>query len=431
MQKNPKYPDAKVVILVTNPLHYQYFLQDTWPEWLYVVISQKGPANDYYAQDQPRVIRVDSISGPSELYAASSPLFPDETKYFAWKTFAFDGEALGNSNEQVRDLENKVIIRSTIDSSLFPKHQIIAPGQEVHFDQLCEQLDAKGLVVQTAVSTGGMGTFMIKSEEELLDAVERHQLGQSGEYVVSERIPGISYGLQCYFNGQNSFFPPYWHKDLVGIGGVAKPDSPKTQYSGAIIENMPVDIHAQVQKIVDAFTPVLEQNGYIGIFGIDLILGEDGTVYLVEINPRFTAVSHLYATLMRSLGATDYITTQLSQLMNVSDQSVAQVTSPIDSMYYYIKLQNLLDKPVTLSATCKVGVYNEKLEFKNSHYGIDGLDQDGDIAVIPELATGREIQPGSRGISIVGKGNPLENSGTRLTDHYLHVANSVRAKFTD
>jgi len=50
--------------------------------------------------------------------------------------------------------------------------------------------------------------------------------------------------------------------------------------------------------------PALIAQGYRGIFGMDIVIEDDtDKVYLIEINPRVTAVSHVYATAMHAVAA--------------------------------------------------------------------------------------------------------------------------------
>jgi hypothetical protein len=428
--KSNQLVGAQAVLLVTNPLHYQYLLNDFWPESLYVVASKNGVAATSYDASAPRVVLVDGHTGLPELYEASHQLFPDTAKFFSWKTFAANTKPLGNSYEQVHDLENKVAVRSLLPAELFPDHVIVPADSRPKLTELQVTLRTPKIVVQAAVSTGGVGTFIVNDEVQYQEALQTNAVTNQ-ELAISAFVAGQAYGLQCFFDGQRLIYPNYWHRDLVGIHGVYNEKSYTTKYCGAVIENTPTQFADQLQHIVTEVEKALQKNGYFGIIGLDLVVGDDGQIYLIELNPRFTAVSHVYATLFRAVGLSeDFMSAQLKGLLGEQIQEDFEQWPTLTNQYYYIKLQNTSNYDQVVLSECRLGTYDQQLVYKNARFGVDGLTSASDIVLIPEVKPDKVIVPGARHISIIGSGMPLDNSNQALNALTLHVVETVRQKFT-
>jgi hypothetical protein len=399
----------KPVLAVTNPLHYVYYRQQ---HPVSAIASTHGIMQEYGAQlgFTENVRLYDVANGPQALIEADND---HQAAYISWKPVQTSAAVLGNTYSDVHKLEQKSIIRELLPKELFPSFITIAttdvPG--ITYNALESQLSSQDLVLQIDDSTGGKGTFFV-SDEAAFNSRHQELIDAAQPIVVSSRVHGTSRALQCLLIDGQLYMAPWWHRDLVGIEGVCDLRSPHaTRYAGAVLENIPNAFQQPVRALTETVASALSEQGYQGIFGIDIVVDEKtGLIYLIEVNPRFTAVSHLYATAMRAVGyQTDFLTAHVEKLLQNQVQGLDDLQMPrtITATYYYLKLQNATGQPVNMSEDCMLGVHNVVGDFQRFGWGVDALQDDGEVVIIPEIARSSVRQPGERIFSIIGSGEPL------------------------
>lgn len=401
---------SKPVLAVTNPLHYVYYRQR---HAIAAIASTHGIMQEYA---QPlgfteAVQLYDVANGPQALIDADND---SGAAYISWKPVLTSATVLGNAYEKVHRLEQKSIIREVLPKELFPDFVIVDTKdvEALMYDQLISQLKGEDLVLQIDDSTGGKGTFFV-SDQASFDQIHPALIDAAQPIVASHRIFGTSRALQCLLIDGKLYITPWWHRDLVGIEGVCDLHSPHaTRYAGAVLENIPDTFRQPAQALAVAVANALNKQGYQGIFGIDIVVDEQAErAHLIEVNPRFTAVSHLYATAMRAVGyQTDFLTAHVENLLQ--DQVLGlddlQIFRPLTDTYYYLKFQNTSARSVSMSEDCKLGVHNESGDFVRFGWGIDALQAEGEVVIIPEVARPSVRQPGERIFSVIGTGEPLQ-----------------------
>ncbi|MDB5162596.1 MAG: biotin carboxylase-like protein [Candidatus Saccharibacteria bacterium] len=402
-------PLNKVSLAVTNPLHYVYYNQ-LFPTR--AIAAKNGPASD-----SADILGFDDVTYFDVESAPQALIDNDdiESDYIAWKAVDTTKRVLGNAYDTAQRLESKVNIRHVVDASLFPKFVLIEANEvsKIDYGQLVNSLGSSSFVLQIDHSTGGKGTFFIKDENDL--KIVLPSLQESNQTVVaSEYIKGTSRALQCIrYNGQ-TYFAPWWHKDLTSVEGVYNSAvDTATKYCGAILENIPSKWISKIENIIDEVNESLAAEDYYGVFGLDIVTDEtNNVVYLIELNPRFTAVSHLYATAMRAVGyKNDFLTAHVEGLTQETvDTTVFNENRMLPATYYYLKLQNLETTPMQLSDKCQLGVYDKNGTYLRLGWGIDALNSPNEIVVIPETAIGIEKKPGQRTYSIIGFNDPLDSN---------------------
>ncbi len=415
-------------LVVTNPLHYLYVRREFNLPFIGSVrntlLREWGVelgfdvANKLY--DTPN-----SIHDIVEADAAA------HEGYITWKT-AKGVLSLGNSYEFANSLEHKAHIRTILPSKLFPEFLIIKSEDisAATYGDCKTALGSNALVMQVSLSTGGKGTYFITDEQEFTwtrQLLERCD----DDIVVSRRIQGVSYGLQCFIGTRGVSYPRWWHKDLVNIPEVCnRTVAEATRYCGAVLENIPEKFIEQVDGLIKRVGNTLDMLGYRGIFGLDIVVEEGSDkVFLIELNPRFTAVSHVYATAMRAHGyLTDFMTATVKELLGDTAYSFgdSEKYEQLRSPYYYLKLQNMDDTPMRLSGSCRLGVYLGG-EFVRFGFGIGDLNSVDEIVVIPEGDMRSEYAPGARMVSIIGSGDPFMSG--RLEDTFTEKLQVLQKQF--
>jgi hypothetical protein len=146
------------------------------------------------------------------------------------------------------------------------------------------------LVVQrTPNNLTGTGTAMVHDVTGL-GSVLRSWAGQ--RLKVSEFIHGTDLTVSGCVGPAHTLLSGVSHQ-LVGIPEV-------TPTWGAHCGNQLLDSAdgwgsaiGQCQRIAELVGDRLRERGFLGLFGLDLIVGEDGTVRLLELNPRIQSVTSL------------------------------------------------------------------------------------------------------------------------------------------
>lgn len=421
-------------LVITNPLHYAYLPQRANAP---AMGSSHGLIADYASElgFGSKLRMYDTANTIEALIQADLDANHTDASYIAWKPVDTTEVLLGNSFKVARPLECKAHIRTIIPTDLFPEFTVIAANNSaaMSYSQLSTELQSQKLVFQIDYSIGGRGTFFVE-DEQTFQAVLPDLIASKQDTVVSRRINGTSRGIQCFMAAGTAYNTPWWHKDLVGLEAIyAKSVPGVTHYCGAVLENIPDQHLSQVKALLRTVGERLTRIGYYGIFGMDIVVDEaNGKVYLIEINPRVTAVSHVYATVMRAVGCeNDFLSAYADGLLEPESINrigkTLQVSAQLPNPYCYLKLQNIGETSVVLNETCRLGVYDELWQYKRFGFGIDVLKDSKEIVVIPESARTAIKHPGERVFSLIGVGDPIQDG--RLTHEWQQRIAESREHF--
>lgn len=428
------------VLIVTNPLHYTYFYKEGGA--MPAIGSSNSTLTKKYwhelcGEADIQLFPVKNEPGPIADAHAAQATAP--ASYIMWKAVDVPYEILGVSFALRDTLERKANIRSVVEATLFPPFAILDQQAFAHltYDSVTTMVNSPAVVLQVDFSTGGKGTYFIQSETDFkaaYDSVE--QANQTQRIVVSKLIDGESFAVQCFVSDGAVHHMNWWHRDLVGLEGVCNSDLPRsvsqakspTRYAGAVLQNIPTKYLEQVKSLAQKVGATLIAQGYLGIFGMDIVV-EQGTdkVYLIEVNPRVTAVSHVYATAMHAVDCgTDFLTEGVKQLIGKPQTPLKNMDAQLPTPYFYLKLQNVYSGPVMLR-DCQLGVYQNSA-YKRFGFGVAELTAPDEVVVIPEGDTTRPYEPGARIFSIVGTGDPIGTNG-ELTSAARELLDSLRDTF--
>lgn len=210
---------------------------------------------------------------------------------------------LTNDYELTQKYENKAWFRRAFsDKVLMPRYQIVAlDGIEADrtYADLAIDLSAE-LVVQHPSLAGSRGTYFVSSVEdfnEVIVALRADKEHSSTEIVVSERIQDVTErSLQvCVTKSEILIGPPQAQLVRHPLLTYDKPGS--IQFCGGRIGHdlMPDSVYSKAREYAMQIGDRLRREGYRGVFGIDFLISDE--VYVLEVNPRFTGLSPLLASL--------------------------------------------------------------------------------------------------------------------------------------
>ena len=167
-------------------------------------------------------------------------------------------------------------------------------------------------IIQFAWGHTGSSTVFIKNEEDFSKVLQDFS---KRTVKVSEFVDGVAYTVNCCITRQGIAFGGL-SKQITGIeqltpltGGTVGNDW--SQYSEFIngLENLKNEIMIIGER--------MKQDGYFGLFGLDLIVKEDGSHVFIEINARQPASIPMYTKIQLSLGQIPLSLLHLAEFLNI------------------------------------------------------------------------------------------------------------------
>jgi len=183
---------------------------------------------------------------------------------------------LGNSAEVVRQVRDPFLLHKTLQQSGIPMLKL---------ERYAVNLSAERQWLRKSYKSGG------GIQVEFADSVSANELPETESYF-QEYQSGVPFSASCL--GENGQF------ELLGFARqfikqndevFRAGDSIPFLFAGGIA---PVELSNQVSRQVRSIGECLvRQFGLSGLFGLDFILDQQGQIWLLEVNPRYTATMEL------------------------------------------------------------------------------------------------------------------------------------------
>lgn len=303
-----------------------------------------------------------------------------------------------------RQYENKVWFRRTFqDRCRFPSFAILQ-RQELQPTEACfEQLQAgrAGFVLQDEQLSGGKGTFIIRTFQDYVAALENLKLvSQHQQVVVSELVRGKrERSIQACVTADGVITGPLQrqiiaHPDLTNT---AMPHGDKFSGAQILIEDQETALHQQARQTAQIIGQELRKDGYRGIFGVDFLLSEDDELYVIEVNPRITGVTPL---LTAMFGVNEGVPFYLLHVLELGgyDYEVTDKTATFDKEGSLLVLHSLSNDPVHIKKTLSSGTYRlagQEIVLKDRSLDMSKLGAD-EFIVQEYMPPSMIVKPGGR-----------------------------------
>jgi len=142
----------------------------------------------------------------------------------------------------------------------------------------------------------------------------------------------------------------------------------------------------------------LAREGYRGIFGLDFVLGDDGEVYLIEVNPRLVASIALHTQLELAAGLLPLLARHVLSFLDpdADDAPLDAHLAPLEGAQ--VILHNLAPGPRRVEGSLVTGVYRwlaltEELALMRPAVRVDAVQVPGEMLVLAP-ARGRLVGGG-------------------------------------
>ena len=349
-------------------------------------------AADLFADRDTRLaaetcIRVDNYPGD---FAAIRCDFPDVPLLFTGalenypdllREFSRTGRTLGNSAKTVQRVSDPIGLQRALrrEELPCPAVRLEPPSQDDRHSWMQKSLKRSG---------GGQSVQRWPNEQQ--------PSGQSffQQYIEGQVVSAayLSTGQACDLIGTSDM--------LVGCEWLG---CKEFVYCGSILRNASPEERSQWKTIGDA---VVREFELIGAFGVDAIVAEDGVVWPIEVNPRYTASMEIYDLAERHysvIGAH----VQACEQQATSSQRQARIA----------------EKPPT--AIGKAILYaNEHLEMPSQLVSHDARIRFADLP-----APGERFRPGEPMLTLIA--DPLENNDSVLALLKTNAQHTLRQFIRD
>ena len=175
------------------------------------------------------------------------------------------------------------------------------------------------------------------------------------------------------------------------------------------------------------------KRGYRGIFGLDLIIEEDGKVWPVECNPRETDTFPLISFLMMEKGLIPFDVFHNLELLGLDyDFNFEEYNQGYKQAFEasQIILHNPLDQPVVARKAVRAGIYQfekNELTYLRPGFQFSDLQKENEILLTEGLLkqSGKFYEPNGRLFRLVKKDGLLSPEGDDLKSSIKKVVNQI------
>ncbi|MBN1331829.1 ATP-grasp domain-containing protein [Candidatus Dojkabacteria bacterium] len=339
----------------------------------------------------------------------------------------FDGKLLNTNSDLNRLFEEKISQYKALnnDGIQFPK-TIIGRLADLKYKSLKKQIGEK-LVLQFNRGHTGQGTLFLHREDDFnnIQAEFPERIVRIAEFVNGKAytVNTCIYMGNVYIAGLS--YQITGEKGLTNFeGGTVGNDF---NYREGFSEQTYNQLYTQVSKIGER----MAENGYRGLFGVDMILDNDGKIFIIEINARQPASIPFATKLQLELDQVPLLLLNLMAFLDIREnidpmKYFSEAAKPIEASQVFKR--NLETNPVIIDFDLKTGDYliadkeEMRIKFKNYAYNISQIGKDGLLLMTQKK--GKRINPGNEILRMQIRQGVISKSG-RLKPWVAEVLNNI------
>lgn len=138
--------------------------------------------------------------------------------------------------------------------------------------------------------TGGRGTYIIQQPRDFASSLPLLKQAGGSRAVISRFVAGIPASMLCCLTKYGLFHGPL-QRQIISEPSLTSPVT--SQFAGAWWHEklFNEDFINQADRMVRQIAAVMVRHNYRGLFGVDFMAGDDGRLFLTEINARPTALT--------------------------------------------------------------------------------------------------------------------------------------------
>lgn len=332
-----------------------------------------------------------------------------------------------------KQFENKAEFRRMFADSLpFPEFKIWNRAELVPTESSFNEVIGNApKIIQDEQLSAGKGSFVVNNPADYEAALkDLARLSKSQRVVVSEMVAGAKERtIQGCVTKAGVLTGPLQRQivahPVLANRAVAEGD----KFCGAQIltSDQGTDTHRQAAAIAARVGQKLAEKGYKGIFGVDFLLGQDGKLYILEVNARITGVTILLTALFKGENAIPFYLLHILELGGY-DYQITDETYRFDQTGALLIMHALETHPVQIVETPSSGTYtvvNMVLQRVSDNIDLHRLEQ-GQFIIADYMAAGMTIKPGGRILTIQFKEQILDENSDELYNNTLETITAIQ-----
>lgn len=287
--------------------------------------------------------------------------FEGEKQFIFFKPLIFPSKLLQEYGFP-KILNNDAIFSAQIENKLYLKNFKVKTPTEITTPTTFP------VVLQFETGYAGNSTFVVHNKNDLQTLI----ISKNAKYKIVEFIKNIgTYTNNCFCSNEKVFISePFFQ--YTGISGLTRTKL------GSCGNNFYVDITDDVKDKVKTYSKQIGEHlltiGYKGVYGIDFVLSDKNELYVIEINPRFTASISFFTQLENLTGNESFFE---KQIKNFLDKPVeTEYTSKLKGKRLLVRNDTFENREV--KSMYKSGIYkieNEKFEFLREEFFVSNLKE--------------------------------------------------------
>jgi len=319
-------------------------------------------------------------------------------------------------------LENKAEFRRLMAAEQipFPAYRILAYAELLQESFATLSAGREKIVLQDDVLSGGKGTFIVFDQVSFCEAVEAlKKYSKGASVVVSDYIEGArERSVQCVVTRHGIFVGPL-QKQIIDDPLLSNRAAiAGDKFCGAEIgaDDQWAGIYPEVKKYAERIGELIQNLGYRGIFGLDCLVGPDGKLYILEVNPRITGVTPLLTMMYRPEEDIPFYLLHVLELANADYDIIDRQVNPKPAVGGLMMLHSQELMEVRIAGSVTSGLYDSrdlKLLHSATHFSPD--ETEARLLVQQYTPVGVRVKPGGRLLTAFTN-TPLLDSNDKLLE---------------
>ena len=333
---------------------------------------------------------------------------------------------LCSSAALARRWENKVAFRGLAASLglVQPPGRIVARAA-MNYDVLAADLGPT-LVVQAPYGYAGMQSYVVSSSSEIDHALAS---ARSPEWRVTGLVAGTPLSINACVTARGvAVGAPFLQ--LTGLERITPYRLGSCGQDWAIMAHMDVATPA-LSAAARAIGRALAADGFRGVFGVDFVQGDDGRVYVIEVNPRLIASIALCTQLELADGRLPLLARHVIAHLDPDADQAPMDANEAPLCGGQVVMHNIDHAPFAVADDVRTGAWPVR-GHGTTAAGVgparpavrtDGLSPDEVLVLMP--APGRSIEHGAAHARLLRRGHGVAERDGRLSDDIGELVRTV------
>lgn len=294
----------------------------------------------------------------------------------AIKLINLKGTILNNDVTLNRKFEDKLSQHKVLIENNIPIPQTIVGNiSEFSYNDLNNDLGAE-IVVQIDRAHTGMGTFFVRNENEW-NKLQRNLAGNIVK--LSRLIKGTPYTINGCVTKKGVFVAGLQYQ-ITGIAELTNGEGSTVGNDFSFANELQPQIKQSIFNMVKVIGEIMQNDGFRGLFGIDIVLQDNVNPILIEINARQTANIALQTRLELKADITPLALINLAEFLNIAiEENPPLEIRPLEGSQVFLRAKT---DNFVVNHSLKSGIY--RLQSDNAAIDWDSLQLKDGVILIDE-----------------------------------------------